>query len=419
MWRSRLAVALGCWLAGTAAISAQQGVADGHVILAADHLPNADATELRARAFVERTWRPSGRLALKLSGFADGLLADRSGRTTDAVLRPHEAYVDVAAGPIDIRAGLATTVWGRLDEIQPSDVVNPLDVSRYLMNGRADARLPVAMARVRWFAGERATVEAVWVPLFRRGRFDRLDEPSSPFNLPADLLRCGPAESCLSIRFDRDEPPRTLAHSQGGARVSVTSGRVDWSLSAYRGLQPFGRFDPPVGLPVAGGGPLVVRERFPRYTMIGADLETARGDWAMRGEAALVVDDTVLLPNRIDGLEGRSLHLGAGADRRAGDYRLSGTLLVQQRTAPGFSDTNVSLVAGGERSFARETRRVRLFAVWNASDASGFARSMLTWSLRDEVSLEGSAGWFFGEGDDTLSRFADRDFLTVGLRLAF
>jgi hypothetical protein len=113
------------------------------------------------------------------------------------------------------------------------------------------------------------------------------------------------------------------------------------------------------------------------------------------------------------------VQVGAGADRRAGDYRLSGTVLVQRRTASGFADTNVSLVAGGERSFARETRRVRLFAVWNASDASGFARSILTWSLRDDLALEGSLGWFFGEGDDTLSRFADRDFLALRLRLGF
>ena len=45
-----------------------------------------------------------------------------------------------------------------------------------------------AAARCRWsarrlFAGEKVSVEGVYVPFFRRGRFDRLDEPTSPFNL--------------------------------------------------------------------------------------------------------------------------------------------------------------------------------------------------------------------------------------------
>ena len=64
-------------------------------------------------------------------------------------------------------------------------------------------------------------------------------------------------------------------------------------------------------------------------------------------------------------------------------------------------------------------RKVRVFGAWNVADSSGFARTIGTWSLRDNLSLEGSVGWFFGEGDDTISRFADRDFVTVSLKTYF
>ena len=101
----------------------------------------------------------------------------------------------------------------------------------------ADARLPVTHARVRWFAGETATVEAVWVPLFTRGRYDVLDEASSPFNLLADAGRCAPSPACPPVaQFIRREPERSLRTSQGGARLSATTARVDWALAVYSGF---------------------------------------------------------------------------------------------------------------------------------------------------------------------------------------
>ena len=46
-----------------------------------------------------------------------------------------------------VGSGFTRVVWGRLDEIQPTDVINPLDVSRFFFEGRAEARLPVALVR--------------------------------------------------------------------------------------------------------------------------------------------------------------------------------------------------------------------------------------------------------------------------------
>ena len=118
------------------------------------------------------------------------------------VARPHEAYADLRAGSIDLRAGLSNVVWGRLDEVQPSDVINPLDISRYLFEGRNEARLPVPLVRARWVSSETLTVEGVWVPLFRRARFDFLDEDSSPFNLLTDRDLCRDDAPCPPIPLD-------------------------------------------------------------------------------------------------------------------------------------------------------------------------------------------------------------------------
>jgi hypothetical protein len=437
--RAILASAAAClaWSATTGPAYAQRGPVDGYVSVGVDHLPNLDdSTELRARLFVERAWA-SGSWRLRGAVLAEGLAADRDRTRRDGHLQIREATVAWSSDAFDVRAGVGTIVWGRLDEVQPTDVINPIDASKYLLDGRAEARLPVPHLRARWFAGEKATVEAVWVPVFTRGRYDVLDEASSPFNLLADAGRCPPSRACPSVAsFQRNEPPATIGTSQGGARLSATTGRVDWALAFYSGHPGFGRLSVlPVGILVPVGTPppplppdsVVVLERYPRFTMIGGDAETVRGAWSIRGEAAFTAGDTVVTGASPLGVDGRSLRAGIGADRKAGAYRLSGTLLIEHRDADagpalgitGDTDTNVSVVVGGERGFARDTRKVRVFGAWNAADASGFARTIGSWSLRDNLSLEGSVGWFFGQGDDTISRFADRDFVTISLRTYF
>lgn len=428
-----------CAAAGTA--HAQRGPVDGHVSVGVDHLPNLDdTTELRARLFVERAWT-SGSWRLRGAVLAEGLAADRDRTRRDGHLQIREATIGWSGGAFDVRAGIGTIVWGRLDEVQPTDVINPIDASKYLLDGRAEARLPVLHVRARWFAGERATVEAVWVPVFTRGRYDVLDEASSPFNLLADAGRCTPSPACPSVAsFQRDAPAATIGGSQGGARLNATTGRVDWALAFYHGYPGFGRLSVlPVGILVPVGTPpltpplplppdsVVVLEHYPRFTMVGGDAETVRGAWSIRGEAAFTAGDTVVTGTSPLGVGGRSLRAGVGADRKAGAYRLSGTLLIEHRDADaepalgitGDTDTNISLVVGGDRGFARDTRKVRVFGAWNVADSSGFARAIGSWSLRDNLALEGSVGWFFGQGDDTISRFADRDFVTVSLKTYF
>ncbi len=423
--------------AQTASAPGARNVVDGYVSLTGDTLPNvnggAGATELRARLFLERAFAPSPRVRVFVSGWVDGLIANRGGAVRDAKASPHEAYVDLRAGRLDVRAGLATVVWGRLDEVQPSDVVNPLDVLRYLFEGRGEGRIPVPLVRGRWFFGEHAQIEAVWVPLFVRGRFDRLDEATSPFNLVNDVAICLQPDQCVRPLVGRDTPPRTLAGSQGGVRVSTTLGRVDWSVSAYRGTRGFGVYEPvlPVVLPgvLPGGGgslPLVLpsigsglRETFPRFTMIASDVETTQGEWAFRGEIAAAWDEATQPPGAVLPLEGSSVDAGLGVERKAGDFQVSGTVLVRHRSADGFRDTTTSLVAGTERRFARETRIVRAFAAWNLAESAAFTRGILAWSLSDNLWVEGSLGWFFGEGSDTFARFHARDFLSLKLKRFF
>jgi hypothetical protein len=403
---SRSAALQGCLaLLLFAVTAAAQTPPTGYVSTFVDFFPSRDnTTELRARAFAEQKLAPADQLRFTFSGFAEGLVSERAGTgVRDAIAEVHDASVELSLGRVDLLAGFTRVVWGRLDELQPTDVVNPLDVSRFFFEGRAEARLPVALVRARAFLTDDVIVEGIYVPAFRRGRFDRLDEPSSPFNLAAEEIGATPVE-------DR-EPATAYRNGQGGARFSATIGRVDWSVSAFRGFEPFGlyRVAPPAA---AGAPPSLVRE-YPRFTMVGADFETVRGEWGLRGEAAAFVRDSFQGEGTIAG--GKSYDVGVGVDRRAGDYRISGTALVHHEP----ERTDLSLVLATDRSFSRERYGLRVFGVYGATEGSGFLRGIFTANLRDDVAVEGSAGWFAGDGRDLVGRFERSDFVYARLKVYF
>jgi hypothetical protein len=390
-------VTFGIWHSSFGIALAQPRL-DGYATLMFDHLPSVEpsATELRARIFGELNARATSIVELTVSGYVDGLAADRGSSVYDAIVRANEVLMTLTFGRADLQAGLGRVVWGRLDELQPGDVVNPLDVSRFFFEGRSEARLPVSILRGRWFIVEGGVLEGVYVPFFRRGRFDQLDEPTSPFNLTAG-------------RIQTEEPPATFENGQGGVRFSGTVRRLDFAVSAYRGFRPFGNVAPELeaGVP----GPV---ERFPRFSMVSGDFESVHGPWGFRGETAVFREAEDPRAAAAGGMPGVSWTAGFAIDRKTGAYRLSGTVLVSRA-----DETATNLIVGADRTFAQDRYTTRTFGVVNVNDGSAFLRNITTMTMRDNVALEGSIGWFVGESADTIGRFADRDFLYARLKLYF
>jgi Protein of unknown function (DUF1302) len=418
--------------------SPAQNLPKGYVSLFADYFPNhADALELRARLFAEETFDPSPRVRINASGFVEGLVARRPNTggvletVTDGIFRVHDLNVAFSHGRFDVLAGYARVTWGKLDEIQPTDVINPLDVSRFFFEGRSEARLPVLVLRGRLHLSEAVTIEGIYLPDFRRGRFDQLDESSSPFNIatrvtpnPVACLAIGCPMPVASVS-DR-EPAFTAGNAQGGSRISATTGRVDWSVSAFRGFESFGLIALEAS-PAQPGLPLAALALvYPRFTMIGGDFELVRGEWGVRGELAAFVEDSFQSADPTL-VSGSSIDAGVGVDRRAGDFTLSGTVLLHSESYdeplspadPRTGRSDVSVVVSADRTFARERYRLRGFGVYNATEASGFIRGIAMTSLRDNLGLEASVGWFLGDGRDLVGRFADSDFVYVRLKYHF
>jgi len=342
-------------------------------VLAAHALPKQDAQELRPRITFSGTAELTKNVRVHLDTIVEGLAADRSrsgGRVNALTADARDAWIEAGGTRADIRAGYGRLAWGRLDEVQPSDVINPIDASRFFLEGRSEARLPVGFARARLSPTSSITIEGVVVPFFRRSTFDSLDEKTSPFN--------------LAPGFTQPDGPDDI---QGGGRVSATLGRVDVSASVYRGTDTF-----------------YSAQGYRRFTMVAGDFETVQGAWAIRAETALKLD--------------QSFDIGAGVDRKTGEFRVFASAILHRDFAMPFvpASTNVDLIGSIDRKFGHEHYLARVFAVANPDDRSGFIRALLAWSASDRLSVEVSAARFIGTGDDGISRFAGRDFAGARVR---
>jgi hypothetical protein len=407
-------------LAALAASAPQAIQVNGDVsLLAATYPERHGARELRGRVRLDVTADPRPWLRLRVEGIAAGLVARRGARVDDARGEIREAWVDLRSTQLELRAGYGRLVWGRLDEVMPSDVINPIDTATFFLAGRSDARLPVAFVRTRVVLSGETIVETVSALPGRRGRFDSLDEATSPFNLVNDVVL--PAGVPVRSGVRRETPAAAWRNLQTGVRVSTTAGRVDMSVSAWRGFESFGlvTFETRVDHGSGGVMPAVVGElveRYPKFTMIAADFETVRGGWAIRGEAAGFVDKRLSGP--FGPVDGKAVDAGVGVDRSAGAYHLFGSVVWHREwsaASPSMTKNHMNVIASVDRRFSRERYLARVFGVVNPEDRSGFVRGLVSWSASDNLRLEASSGLFIGEGQDTISRFSGRDFVFLKL----
>lgn len=383
----------------------------------ADWLPERDVTEARPQISFEVNAAPSPALTVRLDVVAEGLVRQGRGTTHDALVRVRDAWVEARAGKYDVRVGFGRLVWGRLDEISPLDVLNPIDASTFLLHGKSDARRPVALARVRWTPSERLAVEAIALPVFRRSVFDQLDVEASPFNLANDLV----FPALTSERLFHAEPDASWSNLSGGVRVQTSLGRADVSAMVFRGFEGFGPVTFELVTPFEAGPAVVGQgvEHHTRVTMAGVDFEAVLAGWALRGEAAGFTERRFAARSRPGLVGGKSFDAGAGFDRRAGDFHLFGSALVHRDWSaedPAVARTDVSFVGSIERAFARERYVSRVFGLVNPADDSMFVRALLRWHPRDAVVVDASAGAFVGSGDDAVSRFSGRDFVLLTFR---
>jgi hypothetical protein len=256
---------------------------------------------------------------------------------TSPAVEIEDAYLDVFLGPVDLRIGKQKFAWGKLDTIQPTDVLNPERFTDPFVMEEDDTKIGVPAVRASYFLpslGPRLpshmSFSLIWIPVPVSTRFPLDDERWFPEATSlADSFFLGPVDFRLdSLSLTRDveidnaltienrRPAWQLDEGAVGARIEGFSGSLDWSLCFYDGAETAPAFDLETSLfwpaarraardgsfpPIPGPDePLRLQAnstllpRFGRIRLFGGDMAFARAGFTLRAEAAYGTDRVLL-----------------------------------------------------------------------------------------------------------------------------
>lgn len=274
-----------------------------------------------------------------ISGRYDALY-DRSG---EIFLR--EAYVRGDYGRVTFQAGKQWIAWGRADEINPVDVINPEDYSEIIIPGKEDRKIRVPSLKTQWRISDTFELSSVLVPTMTKpimpereqwiSNAQRMIDAVKNYYISEGIVVQGldywELEDYVSSHVTEQEHGARINTTQLGLKLTGSVWDTDFSVYYYEGY--WTDFSSPavrvVNLhqPVPGLTDLpLVPERFemlyPWFTMIGLDWERTFGAFGLRMEGAYykdrivafdvnVINDAVSLPEKLSLLHAYNTEEGA------------------------------------------------------------------------------------------------------------
>jgi len=209
----------------------------------------------------------------KVSLFFNTTLEYRLGTNT-AELELQEAYAEFSTGLGVFCLGQQVITWGAADGNNPTDNVSPYDFY-YLFLPGTDRKQGNLAAAANLYLGN-VNVEAVVTPVFQPNRLP-LNEPDFPI-MP---------DAPFQLDMDKEcRPTCDLENTEFGLRARLPMNLMDVSLSYFRG---FDRMFTPTFYELIPGVPNLDSLKSLEYyqtQVIGGDVVTFLGDWAIRAEGA-------------------------------------------------------------------------------------------------------------------------------------
>ena len=203
-------------------------------------------------------------------------------------LKLKEAYIDWKGELFAIRVGRQIVSWGKADDIQITDVLNPADESNIIASDYNESKLGIDAVRLSLLT-EKTQVDAYWIPFF------------TPSVLP--LAKNNPLRAKIfpdeanGIQIhspdeysDFELPEKRLSKSELALRASAYTSLADISLYGFYGWDdlPLIRYSPKKNVHDASGSftEIDVSGKYKRMTMIGGDAALPAGDFVFRFEGA-------------------------------------------------------------------------------------------------------------------------------------
>ncbi|WP_018873783.1 FimV/HubP family polar landmark protein [Thioalkalivibrio sp. ALJ16] len=398
-------------------------------ILAASDRP-VDTTQY-ARGLL-RAGRPLGdRWELRLGVRAD-LQAQQGGdfpERTRARADYDENYLRYRGENARLTVGTQRILWGRVDEIPPTDRLSTKDLTRFGLDPYAERRRANPAIRAEWFQGP-WHADLVFLPLFRPAELPDRDSLWHPVDRTRGRLLGLPADPALAPVVQQARLEDDVSGDGGGGIRLGRSGRgADLAVTVQRARhsQPYYRFDEPSRQALAAGttpDDPALEAVHPRTWVVGGDTAFTTGAWTWRAEAAWLSD--VPVTRRADlrqtTVEGVDWVVGVEGFPGDGDFRMTTQLAGQHLLSAGdVLDARESYFATGEfeAPFSAHSWRARLRYSLGLNRRDIYLNPELAWIANEPMELYLGLHWLDGAEGTVGGFYQDNRMLVLGWRGQF
>lgn len=211
----------------------------------------------------------------------------------------NEAFFDIHTEKVDFRLGIQKFAWGRLDELTPTDNLNPSDLTEGGINDQVERKIGVPAAKMNYYS-DLFNTELVWIPQYVPYRLPTVQERWFPGVLIfPGTIKTNTAFGDIPLTTSYKDitlPDFNLGNSEIGIRISKYLGGWDISLSYFRGFDVMPLMDAsaditvqlkdPIALAYALNANLNIEPRVHMMNVFGFDFTTTIGSFTVRGEYA-------------------------------------------------------------------------------------------------------------------------------------
>ena len=383
-------------------------------------IPDSNALasgQLYGHAKATAHWMPSGNWEFQLSGRVDGYAQFGGPSLDDVRLDYEESFARYRSDKHTFTLGTQKIIWGRLDEIPPTDRVSTHDLTRYILDDLSDRRRANPAVRLESFF-DRAKLDLVYLPIFREAELPDKESVWYPVNQrTGEIIGLKSTPESIAIvkgaSIDDDAPSTDGGF---GIRYSGRTGGLDYAATVQETRQssPYFAFDADRN---------VLQAKYPRSWVVGGDFgfEAVGATW--RFEAAWFSDTPVTkVSGAYDTTE--SLSWGGGMDLYPGDgdtrltLQLMGMNLID---APSVIDREEIYLFNGslEMPFAGNQWRAEARFYIGLDERDVYFNPTLTYTgwESQEVYL---GGHYFDGADGTPGGYHENDsIVTLGWRARF
>lgn len=364
---------------------------------------------------------------------------------------------------LDVKIGRQRVAWGVADKFNPTDNLNPDDLSDLLNFGE---KIPSLGISALWYIADSSKIQVVWLPLFEPAALPLLtEELQQEMASQIDMTPHTGSEFLDSLLYDMlvsqgidltninqksKLPEPKLANSTVGVKVGTMLFDFDCSASYVYGFDDIGTPETIEISMLEGLTPKTTAFMgYHRLHVIGADLAGSLGwlnDLGIWAEAAYFIPErkkfkTLLyLPDYLLGIaeiSGGQIEDGALvvteqkiADEpyfkitAGSDYTFKNDIYINFQYVRGLPVENAPdligdyFVARAERSFMHEAIKATAFALWSSNDGSWGVGPGIEYYPVDNAELDVLYFYPIGSEDSKLKQLSD-SLLIIDVKWSF